>query len=103
MQKRSSSSCNCSAADRPGNFFARQRVKLDIPRTHLARRMNKTASAVLHWERDYVVPLVPVDVLAAAYEVSETRMSEELIALRRRIEANPNARRNGGRLSENER
>jgi DNA-binding XRE family transcriptional regulator len=69
------------------NFFGEQRKRLDLNTTQMAARVGVTHQTVLLWESDRVEPRVPIATLAAGYEVSESRMEREVMALRRRIEA----------------
>lgn len=68
-------------------FLEHRRTRLGLSRTQIAARISTTAEAVRRWEIELVVPSIPISSLASAYEVSEDKMADEVMALRRRIEA----------------
>lgn len=70
------------------NFFEAQRNALNISQRQMAKRLDVSNTLISALEQDRRVPRVTVAKLAKAYEVTETRMERELMALRRRIEAN---------------
>lgn len=69
------------------NFFEEQRVKLTLNTTQMAARVGVTHQTVRLWEADRVVPRVQIATLAIGYEVAESRMEREVMAMRRRIES----------------
>lgn len=69
------------------HFFEEQRERLGLTKTEVAARLRTTAETIRQWEADMVVPSRPITSLALAYEVPESRMEKEVMALRRRIEA----------------
>jgi transcriptional regulator with XRE-family HTH domain len=69
------------------NFFEDRRERLKLNRTQIAARLGITAAAVRVWELEQFVPGQSIASLAAAYEVTEKRMADEVMALRQRIEA----------------
>lgn len=69
------------------NFFEEQREKLDRTRTEQGAKVSASAESVRQWEADMSVPRVPIATLAVGYDVAESRMEKEVMALRRRIEA----------------
>lgn len=68
-------------------FFEARRTKLKLNPTQMAARLGTTAQAIVWWEQDKRVPSLPITALAIAYEVSESQMEKEVMAIRRRIEA----------------
>jgi transcriptional regulator with XRE-family HTH domain len=68
------------------NFFEERRARLGLSLTKLAARLDMTAQAVQRWEAELNYPSKPIRELALAYEVTEQRMADEVIALRMRIE-----------------
>lgn len=76
------------------NFFRARRNELAVKHRQkisqfdmAVRFKGLTPSSIGSWERDEVVPAVPISKLAQGYEVSESVMEREVMALRRRIEA----------------
>lgn len=70
------------------NFFETQRTDvLKFSQRAMAMKLGVANTTVATWEADEAVPGLPVAKLAAEYQVSESRMERELMAMRRRIEA----------------
>lgn len=69
------------------NFFQQRREFIGLSQRKMATRIGVSNEAVRQWEDDSSVPQTPIAVLATAYQVSETKMEREVMALRRRLEA----------------
>jgi DNA-binding XRE family transcriptional regulator len=69
------------------NFFKTRRDELKTTQRAIAIAADVTEKTVANWENDAAVPSTPIATLAAVYDVTETKMEREVMALRRRIEA----------------
>lgn len=67
------------------NFWRDQRIKLGLSLTQMAARVDSSAQTVLNWENDETLPSKSSAELAAGYEVSESRIDREFMAMRKRI------------------
>lgn len=72
----------------PKNFFESRRDALNLNRTEMAAKVGTTAETIRTWEKELSYPArVPILHLSKCYAVSESTMSDEVMSLRRRIEA----------------
>lgn len=69
------------------NFFKARRDELKVTQRSLALALEVTENTIANWEDDSVVPGSPIAALAVAYDVPESRMAREVMAVRLRIEA----------------
>lgn len=70
------------------NFFETHRTDvLKLSQRGMATKLGVANTTVGTWEADELIPTLSVEKLAIGYEVSESRMEKELMAMRRRIEA----------------